>query len=915
MLSVARLPFEEYVINEKWRHKLVPIDFYHKFHKQTVENLEQFWEGVARELEWFTPWHKALDSSNPPFYKWFVGGRLNLSYLAVDRHAKTWRKNKVAIIWEGEPVDERGRPREVAKLTYSDLYREVNRVAYVLKRLGVRKGDVIAIYLPMIPYIAVFMLAAWRVGALTNVVFSGFSAEALADRVNDSKARLLVTADGFWRRGRVIRLKETADRALEKAPSVERVIVVRRLGIDVPMRPGRDYWLDELLKDVPPDVYVEPEPVESDHPSFILYTSGTTGKPKGIVHDTGGWAVIVHATMKWVFDIRDDDVYWCTADVGWVTGHSYVVLGPLIEGATAVMYEGAPDYPQPDRWWAIIERYGVTVFYTTPTAIRMFMRYGEEWPRRHNLSTLRIIGSVGEPINPEAWRWAYRVLGNENVGLPSTWWMTETGGILVSHAPGLYLAPMKPGTNGPPLPGIEAEVVDHKGEPVPPGVRGYLVITKPWPGMPLGLWGDPERYIKTYWARFPGKFFTGDYAVKDKDGYVWVLGRADDVLKVAGHRLGTYELESALVGHPAVAEAAVVGIPDPIKGEVPVAFVVLKEDFAPTRELAEELRKHVRGTVGPIAEPASVLFVSKLPKTRSGKIMRRLLRAVALNAPLGDVTTLEDEAAVEEARALFGELVREVWKSVAQFARKPATVPPNAALRDILPLIREAKFVVVSHDGERVDGVISERDVVRAIGRGVDLSDPAGLIMVRDVVTVDADTPYHEALKLMAERRLRHIVLTKEGKLAGAVSARDLLGEGVLLVDEYARSSLAGYRVRDVMSKPVVTAPPSASIRDVARVMGERNVGLVVVARDNALAGVVSESDIIKALASGIDAGTPAESIMTRSVITIAPDATLADAAGLMAEHRIRHLVVVEGGIPVGVISLRDIIAFARGLI
>ncbi|MEM4776521.1 MAG: acetate--CoA ligase [Pyrobaculum sp.] len=660
----SELPFEERIVNQKWQHRHTPIDVYYKFHRQTVENIEAFWEGVAKELEWFKPWDKVLDASNPPFYKWFVGGRLNLSYLAVDRHVKTWRKNKVAIEWEGEPVDENGYPTERRKLTYYDLFREVNRVAYMLKsNFGVRKGDRITLYLPMVPELPIAMLAAWRIGAITSVVFSGFSSEALAERINDSQSKVVITADGFWRRGKVVRLKEVVDTALEKTSGVESVIVLSRLGLrDVPMNNGRDYFWHKVLQGVPVNAYIEPEPVESEHPSFILYTSGTTGKPKGIVHDTGGWAVHVYATMKWVFDIRDDDVFWCTADIGWVTGHSYVVLGPLMMGATEVMYEGAPDFPQPDRWWAIIERYGVTIFYTSPTAIRMFMRYGEEWPRRHDLSTLRIIHSVGEPINPEAWRWAYRVLGGEKVAFGSTWWMTETGGVVVSHAPGLYLVPMKPGTNGPPLPGFEVDVLDENGNPAPPGAKGYLVIKRPWPGMLHGVWGDPERYIKTYWSRFPGVFYVGDYAIKDQDGYVWVLGRADEVIKVAGHRLGTYELESALVSHSAVAEAAVVGVPDSIKGEVPIAYVVLRQGFEPSEALRKELREHVRRTIGPVAEPAHIFFVTKLPKTRSGKIMRRLLKAVATGASLGDVTTLEDETSVEEAKKAYLELMSEIKK-------------------------------------------------------------------------------------------------------------------------------------------------------------------------------------------------------------------------------------------------------------
>jgi len=658
----TELPFDVYIMNDKWQGRSIDVKSYWQFHGKSLENFEEFWASVAKELEWFKPWDKVLDASNPPFYKWFVGGRLNLSYLAVDRHVKTWRKNKLAIEWEGEPVDDTGYPTDRRKLTYYDLFREVNRVACMLKcNFGIKKGDRITLYLPMIPELPITMLATWRIGAITNVVFSGFSADALADRINDSQSRIVITADGFWRRGKVVRLKEVVDQALEKASGVEHVIVYPRLGLkDTPMTEGRDYLWTKAMQGIKPNVYIEPEPVESEHPSFILYTSGTTGKPKGIVHDTGGWAVHVYATMKWVFDIRDDDIYWCTADIGWVTGHSYIVLGPLMMGATEVVYEGAPDYPQPDRWWSIIERYGVTILYTSPTAIRTFMRYGEEWPRRHDLSTLRIIHSVGEPINPEAWRWAYRVLGGERVAFGSTWWMTETGGIVISHAPGLYLVPMKPGTNGPPLPGFEVDVVDDSGNPVPPGVKGYLVIKRPFPGMLHGIWGDPERYIRTYWSKFPGMFYAGDYAIKDQDGYIWVLGRADEVIKVAGHRLGTYELESALISHKAVAEAAVVGVPDPIKGEVPIAFVVLKQGFAPSDELRKELREHVRKTIGPIAEPAQIFFVTKLPKTRSGKIMRRLLKAVATGAPLGDMTTLEDETSVEEAKRAYEELRAEL---------------------------------------------------------------------------------------------------------------------------------------------------------------------------------------------------------------------------------------------------------------
>jgi len=453
-------------------------------------------------------------------------------------------------------------------------------------------------------------------------------------------------------------LKEIVDRALQETPSVESVVVYKRLGIDVNMEEGRDYWWHDLMEGA--ESYAEPEWVESEHPSFILYTSGTTGKPKGIIHDTGGYMVGVYATMKWVFDIRDEDIHWCTADIGWITGHSYVVYGPLLHGATTLMYEGAPDYPKPDRWWSIIEKYGVTIFYTAPTAIRMFMRYGEKWVEKHDLSSLRILGSVGEPINPEAWWWYFKHVGKERCPIVDTWWQTETGHIMISPAPGIELVPLKPGSATYPLPGVDAEVVDENGKPVPPNTRGYLVIRKPWPGMLHGVWGDPERYVRTYWSKFPGWYFTGDYAMKDEDGYFWILGRADDVIKVAGHRLGTMELESAFVAHPAVAEAAVVGKPHPVKGESIVAFVVLKEGYEPSEQLREELRKWIRETIGPVATPDEIFFVTKLPKTRSGKIMRRVLRAVISGKELGDLSTLEDEASVEEVKRAVEQLRKDL---------------------------------------------------------------------------------------------------------------------------------------------------------------------------------------------------------------------------------------------------------------
>jgi len=652
------LPTKEYIELENWPHK--SIEGYKEIHRRSLENFEEFWANLAKELYWFKPWDKILSKENN-VYSWFPGGKINLSYITLDTHIKTWRKNKLAIIWEGESVDEKGNPTEVRKFSYYDLWKEVNRVAFLLKSLGLKKGDKIALYLPMIPELPIFMNAAARLGVIFTVIFSGFSAENLSLRINDLGAKMVVTADGFHRRGKLIRLKDVVDKALENCPQVEKVIVVKRLGLDINMKKGRDYWLKDLLTSE--NVKVEAEALDSTDILYVLYTSGTTGKPKGIIHDIGGYSVLLHATMKWVFDLKDEDVYFCTADIGWVTGHSYIAFGPLIEGATLVIYEGALDFPSPARWWSIIERYGVSIFYTTPTAVRMLMKYGEEFVKRHDLSSLRIIHSVGEPINPSAWRWLFEVVGNKKCPVGSTWWMTETGGILISHAPGLYLIPLKAGTNGLPLPGIDVEVVDDNGKPVEEGKRGYLVIKKPWPGMPsppTGIWGDPERYEAVYYGRFPNYFYTGDYAIKDQDGYIWVAGRADEVLKVAGHRLGTYEIESSLVSHRAVAEAAVVGIPDAIKGEVPVAFVVLKEGIKRDKALAEELKNWVRDNLGPIAVPSMIFLVSKLPKTRSGKIMRRLMKAVALNSPLGDITTLEDEAAVEEVKLAYDEFLKEV---------------------------------------------------------------------------------------------------------------------------------------------------------------------------------------------------------------------------------------------------------------
>ena len=627
-----------------------PLRKYQELYARSMEDPEAFWADEARKLEWFRPWETVLEW-DPPYARWFVGGLLNASYLCVDRHVRSWRKSKVAIYWEGEPGDSR-------VLSYSTLYREVNRYASVLKRLGIGKGDAVALYLPMVPELPIFMLACARIGAVHTVVFSGFSAQALADRMNDVGAKLLVTADGGYRRGRVLELKAIADEAMALAPSVERSILVRRVDNSAPMRKGRDFFLDDLLTEA--ELRVEPEPLEATHPLYILYTSGTTGKPKGIVHSTGGYLVFNHSTYRWVFDIRDDSVYWCTADVGWVTGHSSIVYAPLMHGASLVMYEGAPDYPQLDRWWDIIEKYGVTVLYTSPTAIRMFMGHGERWPAGHDLSSLELLGSVGEPINPEAWRWYYKHIGGERCPIVDTWWQTETGGFMISPAPGIQPLPLKPGSVAFPLPGVDPIVVDDEGKEVPPGEKGMLAVRRPWPGMLMGIHNNPERYRQAYWTRFPGLYYTGDYAIRDDDGYFWMLGRADEVLKVAGHRLGTLEIENAAVSHPAVAEAAAVGVSDPVKGETIVLFAILSEGHEPTGQLKEDVRSHMRRLMGAIATPQDVYFVTRLPKTRSGKIMRRVLAAVASGSDVGDVSTLEDEASVEEVRHAYEDLRKAV---------------------------------------------------------------------------------------------------------------------------------------------------------------------------------------------------------------------------------------------------------------
>ena len=608
---------------------------------------EAFWASFARELEWSAPWSRVLDWK-PPHARWFVDGKINASVNCLDRHVRTARRNKAALIWEGEPGDRR-------TLTYWDLFREVNRFASVLRGLGVKRGDRVAIYLPMIPELPVAMLACARIGAVHSVVFGGFSALSLRDRINDQAAKVLVTADGGFRRGQTVPLKKIADEALEGTSTVEHVVVVRRgAGIsEVALTPDRDRWYHELMSpDVPP--WCEPEQMDAEDLLYILYTSGTTGKPKGIVHTTGGYLVGTYATTKWIFDLKDDDVFWCTADIGWVTGHSYVVYGPLSNGATVVMYEGSPDWPDKDRFWDMIERHGVTVFYTAPTAIRSFMRWGTEWPARHDMKTLRLLGSVGEPINPEAWMWYHEHIGGSRCPVVDTWWQTETGQILISPLPAI--TPMKPGSATRPFPGIAAEIVNERGEKVIGAGGGYLVLTRPWPAMLRTIYGDPDRYVRQYWGRWgDAVYVTGDGAKRDEDGYFWLLGRVDDVLNVAGHRVGTMEVESALVDHPSVAEAAVVGKPHEIKGQAIAAFVTVKDGVTPTPELANELKQHVAKMIGAIARPDEILFAADLPKTRSGKIMRRLLRDIAEGKALGDTTTLSDPAAVARLKVAYDE--------------------------------------------------------------------------------------------------------------------------------------------------------------------------------------------------------------------------------------------------------------------
>jgi len=604
---------------------------YRRLYETSIKHPDKFWAAQAGELVWRQKWTKAL-AWKPPFAKWFVGGKLNASENCLDRHLVGPRRNKAAIIWEGEPGEKR-------TLTYHQLHREVCRFANVLKRNGVKKGDRVLVYLPLIPEATVAMLACARIGAVHSVVFGGFSAESIKDRLADSGAKVIITADGGYRRGQTVSLKQNVDRAIEGNDAISRVIVFRRTNLEIHIKEGRDVWWHREMDYV--DANCSAVPLDSEHPLFILYTSGSTGKPKGILHTTGGYLTGAYTTTKFIFDLREEDVYWCTADVGWITGHSYLVYGPLANGATCVMYEGAPNWPEPDRFWKIIADYGVTILYTAPTAIRAFIKWGDEWPAKHDLSSLRLLGTVGEPINPEAWMWFRDKIGGGRCPIVDTWWQTETGAIMISPLPGA--TPAKPGTATLPFFGIDAAIVDEEGREVKPGEGGKLVIRKPWPSMLRTIFGDKARYKKTYWSEVKGCYFTGDGARRDKDGYFWIVGRIDDVLNVAGHRLGTAEVESALVSHEAVAEAAVVGRPDEIKGQGVVAFVTLIGGVTASRELKEKLRRHVGEMIGPIAKPDEIRFADMLPKTRSGKIMRRLLKEVAGGGNVtGDTTTLED---------------------------------------------------------------------------------------------------------------------------------------------------------------------------------------------------------------------------------------------------------------------------------
>ncbi len=610
------------------------VQDYEAEYERAMKDPEAFWADCAEKLEWYQKWDKVLDDSNKPFYKWFVGGKTNMVLNALDRHVKTWRRNKLAIIWEGEDG-------EKVTLSYWRLWQEVNKFANVLRSMGVAKGDRVTIYMGRVPEIAIAMLACAKIGAPHSVVYGGFSEQALASRIEDAQSKVLITCDGAWLRGKIVPLKDTVDEAVQRSPVVETVIVVKRTGHDIKMEQGRDHWYHDLMALPIASPKAHTEVMDAEDPLFILYTSGTTGKPKGVLHTHGGYQVHTSTTLSWAFDIKEEDRWWCAADPGWITGHSYIVYAPLILGATSIIYEGAPTYPEPDRWWQIVAEYGVTILYTAPTAIRGLMRFGEAWPNRHDLSSLRILGTVGEPINPEAWRWYHRVIGKEQCPIIDTWWQTETGGIMITPLPSVGL---KPGSATRPFPGIEVDIVDDDGVPVAVNEDGNLVITSPWPSMIRTVYGDDDRFISQYWEKYQdqGWYLAGDTARRDEDGYLWVIGRNDDVLKVSGYRLGTAEVESGLVSHCAVAESAVIGVPDELRGNAIYAYCILVEGAEGSDALEAELKAHVRHEVGPIAVPAQIEFVDSLPKTRSGKIMRRVLKAKAMGQPLGDLSTLED---------------------------------------------------------------------------------------------------------------------------------------------------------------------------------------------------------------------------------------------------------------------------------
>jgi len=617
--------------------------------KKADSDFVTFWGDQAKNLSWFSTWSQILDW-DPPFAKWFVGGKINASYNALDIHQKT-KSDKTAIIWEGENGDSR-------IITYAEMFKEVQKFSNVLKSLGVKKGDRVTLYLPMIPELPIAMLACARIGAIHTVVFSGFSSASIRDRIVDSQSNIVVTADGGYRRGNIVKLKEVIDDAIKDCDFVQHVIVVKRTKNEISMSPRDKLWSD--LMGAVTDL-CNAEKLDSTHPLYILYTSGTTGKPKGVLHGTGGYLTHLHSTFKWAFDIKNSDVFFCTADVGWVTGHSYFVYAPLLHGATEIMYEGAPDFPDSSRMWNILQKYNATIFYTTPTALRMFMKFGDDIPNSFDLSSLRLLGTVGEPINPEVWKWYFKTIGKEKCPIIDTWWQTETGGIMISPLPGLDTIPLKPGSGTRPIPGVNIAVVDDAGTDVAANTKGYLVIKNPWPGMLLTLWNDDEKYNTVYWSKYKNFYYSGDYALKDNDGYFWLLGRADDVLKVAGHRIGTAEIESCIVSHDDIAESAVCGIPDTVKGEVIIAFVVLKYGVEKDTEILEhEIIHKIRSDIGAIATPKHIYFVSKLPKTRSGKIMRRLLKSIANNEQIGDVSTLEDVAAVTEIQSTFNEIQKSI---------------------------------------------------------------------------------------------------------------------------------------------------------------------------------------------------------------------------------------------------------------